>query len=59
MRKYDWFIVYKSGFGLDSLTMNQGFFLPFSFLAVKWEKAEANAKKKKSKQKKEIFRAKD
>lgn len=26
--------------------MNQGFFLPFSFLAVKWEKAEANAKKK-------------
>ena len=26
--------------------MNQGFFLPFSFLAVKWEKGEANAKKK-------------
>ena len=26
--------------------MNQGFFFPFSFLAVKWEKAEVNAKKK-------------
>ena len=38
--------MYKSGFGLDSLTMNQGFFLPFSFLAVKWEKGEANVKKK-------------
>ena len=45
-------------FGLDSLTMNQGFFLPFSFLAVKWEKAEANAKKKII-TKKKIIRAKD
>ena len=57
MRKYDWVTVYKC-FGLDSLTMNQGFFLPFSFLAVKWEKAEANAKKKVI-TKKEIIRAKD
>ena len=50
--------MYKSGFGLDSLTMNQGFFLPFSFLAVKWEKAEANAKKKKVKTKKGDFQGK-
>ena len=53
MRKYDWFTVYKC-FGLDSLSMNQGFFLPFSFLVVKWEKAEANAKKK-SKQKRRLL----
>lgn len=38
--------------------MNQGFFLPFSFLAVKWEKAEANAKKKKVKTKKGDFQGK-
>ena len=50
--------MYKSGFGLDSLTMNQGFFLPFSFLEVKWEKAEANAKKKKVRTKKGDFQGK-
>ena len=49
--------MYKSGFGLDSLTMNQGFFLPFSFLAVKWEKGEKK-KKKKVKTKKGDFQGK-
>ena len=53
MRKYDWVTVYKC-FGLDSLTMNQGFFLPFSFLAVKWEKAGANAKKKSQNKKRRL-----